>query len=307
MERKQIDYNNSLTDIMNLMSITRKYNIVGSANLRTSEFIQDYDIDGMFKTKVNEAKILDSLTAKFKDIFKISHKNPALFITDFKAGTDPSYPEDDDRFKLRWNREDIKKGYKILGNGEKKFFRDCLMDKVRMKLDMVYLLDGEYIELSEIYRLNINGRKNYDDANIIQELKQEIEKYKKEGNYYKMYKREFSLLRHQGKNKGKNKKRQIQLINLFNGQAGLLNNLINQLKIIQNVCIQTFRKPKLDDVRNNLQSIKFKLSSVYEIYHKNFSNIIDSICKKPLSKIYDSLTPIINNLEKKLNTYVKYI
>jgi len=303
MERRLIDYNNSLTKVINLMSITRKYKVVGSANLRTSEFIQDFDIDQMFKTRGNEEKILDSLTAKFQRIFSDAHKNSALFITDFKCGYDPSYPEDDDRFKLRWNKEDIKKGFKILGNGEKKFFYECLFDKVRMKLDMVYLLNGEYVELSEIYRLQINGKKNYDDANIVEELKQEIVKYKKEKNYYKVLKREFSLLEHQGTNK----KRQIQLINLFNSNAGLLNNLINQLKIIQNVCIQTFRKAKIDDVRGNLQSIKFKLSSVYEIYHKNFSSKIDAICKKPLSKIYDSLTPIISILETQLNNYVKYI
>ena len=303
MERKIEDYNNSLKEVMNLMSITRKYKVIGSANLRTSEFIQDIDLDGMFKAKGNEEKILDSLTARFKRIFSDTYKNPELFITDFKAGTDPSYPEDDDRFKLRWDKTDIKNGYKILGNGEKKFFRECLMEKARMKLDMIYLLDGEYVELSEIYRLNINGRKNYDDANIVVELKHEIEKYKKERNYYKVLKREFSLLKHQGKNKN----RQMQLINLFNSNAGLLNNLINQLKIIQNVCIQTFRKPKLDDVRGNLQSIKFKLSSVYEIYHPNFSKKIDSICKKPLSKIYHSLTPIIDKLEKQLNKYVKNI
>jgi len=300
MERKQIDYNNSLTKVINLMSITRKYKVVGSANLRTSEFIQDFDIDEMFKVKGNEQKILDSLTAKFKDIFKISHKNLALFITDFKCGYDPSYSKDDDRFKLRWNKEDMKKGYKILGNGEKKFFRDCLMDKSRLKLDMIYLLNGEFIEISEMYRLNINGRKNYDDANIEQELKNEIKKYKKQGKYFKVLKRKFSL----AKWKGIIKK---DYIDIFNGQAGLLNNLINQLKIIQNICLQTFRKPKLDDVRANLQSIKFKLSSVYEIYHPNFSSKLDAICKKPLSKIYDSLTPIIDNLEKQLNKYMKNI
>jgi hypothetical protein len=146
--------------------------------------------------------------------------------------------------------------------------------------------------------LQINGRKNYDDANIEQELKLEIEKYKKEGNYFKVLKRQFSL----AKWKGIIKK---DYVNIFNGQAGLLNNLLNQLKIIQNVCVQTFRKPKLDDIRGNLQTIKQELSSVYEIYHKNFSDKIDSICKKPLNKIHDSLTPIIVNLEKQLNTYVK--
>jgi hypothetical protein len=298
MERQLNDYNNALRDVMNLMSITSKYKVIGSANLRTSEFIQDYDIDGMFKTKGNEEKILDSLTARFKRIFSDALKNPALFITDFKCGYDPSYSEDDDRFKLRWNKEDMKNGYKILGNGEKKFFRDCLMEKVRMKLDMIYLLNGEFVELSEIYRLNINGRKNYDDNNIEKELKQEIEKYKKEGNYYKMLKRKFSLLKWKGKNTEK-------YIEIFNGQEGLLNNLINQLKIIQNICLQTFRRPKLHEIRGNLQTIKQELSSVYEIYHPNFSEKIDNICKKPLSKIYHSLTPIIDKLEKQLNGYVK--
>ena len=298
MERRIIDYNNALRDVMNLMSITSKYKVIGSANLRTSEFIQDYDIDGMFKTKGNEEKILDSLTARFKRIFSDAHKNLALYITDFKCGYDPSYPEDDDRFKLRWGKTDIKNGYKILGNGEKKFFRDCLMDKVRMKLDMIYLLNGEFVELSEIYRLNINGRKNYDDSNIEKELKQEIEKYKKEGNYYKMLKRKFSLLKWKGKNTEK-------YIEIFNGQEGLLNNLINQLKIIQNICLQTFRKPKLHEIRGNLQTIKQEISSVYEIYLPNFSEKIDSICKKPLSKIYHSLIPIIDKLEKQLNVYVK--
>ena len=195
MKRNLNDYNNSLRDVMNLMSITRKYKVVGSANLRTSEFIQDYDIDGMFKTNGNREKILDSLTARFKCIFRDAYKNPALYITDFKAGLDPSYLEDDDRYKLRWNKEDIKNGYKILGNGSKKFFRDCLMENITMKLDMIYLLNGEFVEMAEIYRLNINGEKNYYNANVEKELLEEIDRFTKEKNYYKLLKRRFSLLK----------------------------------------------------------------------------------------------------------------
>jgi hypothetical protein len=289
---------------MNLMSITRKYKVVGSANLRTSEFIQDYDIDGMLNTNGNKEKILDSLTARFKRIFSDAYKNPALYITDFKCGYDPSYLEDDDRYKLRWNKEDIKNGYKILGNGSKKFFRDCLMEKITMKMDIIYLLNGEFVEMSEMYRLNINGERNYYRANVEKELLGEIDKYTKEGNYYKLLKRRFSLL----KLKKPKKEKIDEYIRIFNGQPGLLNNLINQLKIIQNICIQEFRKPKLHEIRGNLQTIKQELSSVYKIYHHNFSDEIDTICKKPLSKIYDSLTPIINSLEKQLNNYVeKYI
>jgi len=298
MERKIEDYNNSLRNVMNLMSITRKYKIVGSANLRTSEFIQDYDLNSMFNAKGNEKKILDSLTAKFKNIFRDAYKNPALYITELKAGFDPTYSKNDDRFKLKWNKTDIKNGYKILGNGTKKFFQDCLFDKTRMKLDLIYLLNGEFVEMSEIYRLNINGKKNYENTDIEEELKKEISKYKKEGNYFKTLKRQFSLLKLKNKNTE-------EYIKIFNGQAGLLNNLINQLKIIQNICIQTFRKPKLQEIRGNLQTVKQELSSVYEIYLPNFSSNIDSICKKPLSKIYNSLNPIINKLETQLNNYVK--
>jgi len=298
MERQLEDYMNPLLDIFNKMSITRKYKIIGSANLRTSTYIQDYDINCMLKVKGDEQKIMDSLTAKFQRIFKDAHKNPALYITDFKCGFDPTYPEEDDRYKLRWDKEDIKNGYKILGNGEKKFFQDCLFDKTKMKLDMIFLLHGEFIEINEIYRFVINGRKNYDDANIEKELRKEIEKYKKEGNYFKVMKRKFSL----AKWKGIIKK---DYIDIFNGQSGLLNNLINQLKIIQNICLQTFRRPKLHEIRGNLQTIKQELSSVYEIYLPNFSSKIDSICKKPLSKIYDSLTPIIEKLETQLNKNVK--
>jgi hypothetical protein len=299
MERQLKDYNNALRDAMNLMSITKKYRVIGSANLRTSEFIQDFDLDEMFKIKGKKEKILDSLTARFKRIFSDAYKNPALYITDFKAGMDPSYPEDDDRYKLRWNKEDIKNGYKILGNGSKKFFRECLMEKTRMKLDMIYLLNGEFVEMSEIYRLNINGEKNYNNINIEEELQKEIDRFTKEHNYFKVLKRRFSLL------KLKKSKKLEEYYEIFNGQAGLLNNLINQLKIIQNICIQEFRKPKLHEIRGNLQTIKQELSSVFEIYHPNFSSKIDNICKKPLSKIYDSLTPIINKLEKQLNNFIK--
>ena len=187
-----------------------------------------------------------------------------------------------------------------MGNGSKKFFRDCLMDKIKMKLDMIYLLNREFVEMSEIYRLNINGERNYYRANVEKELLEEIDRFTKEQNYYKVLKRRFSLLKLK-----KDKKKMEEYIRIFNGQPGLLNNLINQLKIIQNICIQTFRKPKLHEIRGNLQTIKQELSSVYKIYHHNFSDKIDTICKKPLSKIYDSLTPIIDSLEKQLNKYVK--
>jgi hypothetical protein len=302
MSRKINDYNNEIKEVFNFMSITRKYKVVGSAALKSSVFIQDYDLDNMFKTKGNIHKILNSLTAHFKRIFRDAYKNSALFIIDFKCGFDESYPEDDDRYKLRWDKEDIKKGYKILGNTKKKSFKECLLDETRMKMDVIYIVNGIFIELSEIYKININGHKNYSSVDVKNELEQEIKKYQKEGNYMKMLKRKYSLLKF-----NPNKRVMEEFETIFNGQYGMLYNLINQLKIIQNVCIQDFRRPNIDEIVNNLQTIKQSLSSIYQFYIPSFSDKIDKICKKNIEQIKYALTPMIIQLEKYLNKALKKI
>jgi hypothetical protein len=256
----------------------------------------------MFKTKGNIHKILNSLTAHFKRIFRDAYKNSALFIIDFKCGFDESYPEDDDRYKLRWDKEDIKKGYKILGNTKKKSFKECLLDETRMKMDVIYIVNGIFIELSEIYKININGHKNYSSVDVKNELEQEIKKYQKEGNYMKMLKRKYSLLKF-----NPNKRVMEEFETIFNGQYGMLYNLINQLKIIQNVCIQDFRRPNIDEIVNNLQTIKQSLSSIYQFYIPSFSDKIDKICKKNIEQIKYALTPMIIQLEKYLNKALKKI
>lgn len=301
MSRRKInDYMNPLIEIFDLLSISTKYKVLGSASLSSTLYINDYDIHDYFKSKSSSA--FHRITQHFKDLFEKTYNSSNKWIIDFKCGFDESYPQDDDRYKLRWSYEDIKKGYKILGNGRKKSFQECILDKIVMKIDYVLLLNGQFIDMSEIYNISIKGKNNSSkDINIEQELKREIEKYKYEGNYFKALKREYSLLRFTGKNH----KRMEKLAQIFNSEAGYTNKIINELNLIKLMCDQSFRPVKKKDIEMNLQIIKQQLSSVYLLHLRSFSSIIDKLCKESIDKIGASLKLIIEYIQEQLNKYIR--
>jgi len=289
------DYMNPLLQVFDKLSIQTKYKVLGSASLRSTLYINDYDLHDYFKS--NSSNALNRITQHFKKLFKDTYKDSSKWITDFKCGINP-YGETEEERKLRWDRHDIARSYKILKNGNKKYFKECILDPTMMKLDYVVLLNGQFVEISEIYNITIKGKSNEIDIDFEKEIKEEIKKYKSEGNLFKAYKREFSLLRYQDKNK----KRQTQLIQLFNSEAGYVNRIIGNLKLILLMTEQTFRPVSAKDLIMNLQIIKQQLSFSFEIKIKNFSREIDKICEE---ESWSSLNAIINYLQKKLNNYLK--
>ena len=296
---KPNDFNSNLINTFNNLSIGTKYKIIGSSSLKSTLYFNDYDIHEFFKS--NDKNILNKITNHFKTLFKESYKNPNTWITDLKCGIDPNYNKDEDEYKLRWDRHDIAKGFKILRDGTKKCFKDCILDKTMMKLDYILLLDGQFTELSENYDISINGKNNkLTKLNFKEELQNEVEKYKKE-NLFKAYKREFSIL----KLERKNKKRIDEYIKLFNSEYGYLNKIINELKLILLMIEQEFRIVKFQDICNNLQLIKQHLS-YFNI--KNFSSTIDTLCKTEFrNKIHQTLEHIVNYLTNYLNQQLKKI
>ena len=289
------DYMNPLLQVFDKLSIETKYKVLGSASLRSTMYINDYDLHDYFKS--NSSNALNRITQHFKKLFKDTYKDSSKWITDFKCGIDPYGTTEEER-KLRWDRHDIARSYKILKNGSKKYFKDCILDPTIMKIDYVVLLNGQFTEISENYNITIKGKSNEIDSSFEEEMKEEIEKYKKEGNLFKAYKREFSLLRYQDKNP----KKMTKLIQLFNSEAGYVNRIIGNLKLIMIMTEQNFRPVSAHDLITNLQIIKQQLSFSFEIKIKNFSKDIDRICEQ---ESWSSLNAIINYLQKKLNSYLK--
>ena len=163
----------------------------------------------------------------------------------------------------------------------KKSFEDCLKDKSMIKLDLVYLLNGVFVEISEVYFFKIQNHTNYyDDAfntnSIKTSIQNEIHELLKNGKkYFKSLKRMFSILNIE------NSKKPIvnKLISFFNSQTGILYKANSDLNILLILIDNKFRKPNIDDIKNNLQLIKQNLS-IQTQTHKNCSIIIDDICKQ---------------------------
>ena len=81
-------------------------------------------------------------------------------------------------------------------------------------MDVVTLLNGRFIEITEVYNIYIDGSSNadYSKENVRKELTDDMKKQIKYGNYIKALKRRYSLLNLDGKDKQTQKKKLIILI-----------------------------------------------------------------------------------------------
>ena len=128
----------------------------------------------------------------FRSVFEIIKKSENTIITDFKLG------ENAKGQPLRWTYEEIKKRE---NNGLT--FEMAIKHKIMIKMDIVTLLNGRFIEITEVNNIYINGSSNADYSidNIMKELKDDMNEQIKEGNIMKALKRKYSLLNLENKNK----------------------------------------------------------------------------------------------------------
>ena len=254
------DFNDKLQDMFNMLSINGKYNIVGSANLKGILYASDIDLNE--KAKILGKHPFEKVYDIFVNKFKVAKSNPNIYITDFKAG-------------LNDKNESIKWSYKQLLK-EKQLFIQSIQKKSMIKMDIVFLLNGIYIEITEVYFLQLGNFKTYDDnlgsKQILNDLKNSYDECIQDGLYFKALKRLSSIRNMQHKNTDK-------LRSFFNSESGILYKAYSDLQILLTVIKNQFRKPKIDDIKNNLQIIKQNLSVQSET-KLNVSSVIDDICKK---------------------------
>ena len=293
IERHIEDYNNRLTKVFNFISIFGKYKVIGSSHLKTVRYNSDYDLESHLniKTKnVNETAI--SIYKHFKKIFIDCKKDPNLFITDLKLGSDKQGEP------LRWSYGDMMKGFKMV-DGSKMKFEDALQMKSTIKLDIIYLLNGVFNEISDNYYIKIGAITNYQDINretIIKSVEEDYKEQVKEGNYYKALKRQFVINNLTGEDS-------TTLIKYFNSDAGIINKTRSDLDMLLILLEQKFRPVNMEDVKNNLQIIKQNASYAPEI---DVSKVIDKICLlKDKKKIYYGIAKMSMSLASLLNDDAK--
>ena len=252
-DKKQIiDFSDKIQKVFNLLTISRKFRVVGSAALKNIRYINDYDLNELYNRNFDTKGALDLIYKMFVDKFKRCEEDPTCYITDLKCGMNSNGEP------LRWNKDDIKKGFKVLDDGRKMTFQECILAKAIFKLDVVKIIDGVYTEFSDNYFIKLGEEANFFPHDLTREhlltsLQHSYEEFfYTYQNLYKGLKRAFSYYLMDGE--GKNVDELKKLMTLFNSPVGKLYNVKGQLGTILLVLENKsgFRNPKLRDIKRNL-------------------------------------------------------
>lgn len=257
-KRRITEFSQKLQNIFNFLSVSRKYRVVGSSALKEIKYNADYDLNELFEEKISDKNaVLNKLYEIFKKKFETAKKNPNIFITDFKCG------ENSDGEPLRWSYKDMMNGTKMLENGILVSFQDCLLMKATIKMDVIALIDGQFIEFSDNYFLKIGDDGNFfphdmEPDHLMNTIRYDYEFYMRSArNYFKALKRLFAYYKMEGE--GKNEAKLDKLVEFFNTETGLNYKLLSEIKTIQDVINQDFRIPELSDIRTNIRLILERL------------------------------------------------
>jgi hypothetical protein len=272
--------NTALQDTFAKMSISHKYRLVGSSNLLDTIHTTDFDLQDLVEDKSkDEDKVYDKIYEFFVHLFTEFKKDADTYITDLKCGLSGDEP-------IRWK-------YDIILKNRNKFIK-ALKQKSRIKLDVVYHLNNEFVEVSMIYYIRVGKYQNYTEEEfskefIVKELKKDIILYKKEGNYLKVLKRKFSMF----KQLDQKVSLQNKLLEFFNSPVGIMYKAVGDLKTILLLYEQDFRKVPQDEIYAFQQIIKsnlnmFNLPKIFKMLDKS------KLTVKQIDSVITQLIKLIN-------------
>jgi hypothetical protein len=175
------------------------------------------------------------------------------------------------------------RGTKRMADGRIVSFQECLLMKSTLKLDMVAFIEGRFLEFTDNYFLKIGNDSNFfphdiQTDHLLNSIKHDYSfQMFSASNYFKALKRAFSYYKLE--NEGKNESKIDKLLAFFNSETGLLYKINSEIKTIQLVLEQDFRKPVLDQVRQNIQLIIEQLNG-----HSDVRSVLDLAIKQRTPK-----------------------
>lgn len=177
---------------------------IGSFTYKIQKYPSDIDINQTVIIRNNNfGNILNSLKLIVSEIIN----SPLVYFADFKAGFDDRYePWDREYYIIRWNPDEILKGFKVLPEGKIITLNEAIQMKGIIKLDIIAYTENRFIEASTFFilqKINPDGSSNYvnvpDDffSLFVGDLKKEIKKYSSPETLklFKAVKRMYSLAR----------------------------------------------------------------------------------------------------------------
>ncbi len=268
IKRQKSEYLDSrITKAFHVLSVNGGYNLIGGKNIRNLLYSNDYDLNESFNV-LDKKSMIDKLYEHFLSIFTKCYHDKNYYILDFKCG------HSNDNNSIRWSFEDMKKGYQTI-NKKTYTFQDCLIQKNNdIKLDVIFILDNEPLDISNNYFIHIVNKKDdlkikhkQTTEQIMKELDEKVNVQIKQGNYYKALRRLLSKEIISGSI-------DTNLLHFLNSDYGMFYKTIHDLNVLLLLHENNFKPVSTLFILNNLERIKEFTS---HITYFNVDPILDKI------------------------------
>jgi len=295
LERDINSYVKKLRDVLDIISLSSKYKVIGSSNIKNILYNSDYDVDGFYD---NSKGSINKIVKYFQYIFRtLDSKRSYSYITDFKCGINI------DNTPLKWTKDEVRNNKKLLLDNRYITLGEAIQQKSLIKLDVVSYINNTFVEISEKYYIKLKGESNVDNSNIdvnniINDLKENEAGEVNDNNYNKALKRNFSWRSIKNRNDPKLKK----LLEFFNSSVGILNKARSDLDVL--ILLLEKQKPVLmKHLLNALDNMKFQTSyNTIEDLTNDFVKLEKIKSKKmlykPLLALREKIFNIVNKLSK---------
>lgn len=245
-------------DLLQLNDFVKEYKfknskivVKGTASLKMQRYFSDYDLYSLISKKYKYKTIAD----EFNRIVSIS-KDDVYFIEN----------------KIQYMNSTKLRNVEI-------FKSSMFKNKVDfVKFDYVVRIDNIFKELSIIY--DFNTSKHLSKNEMKEKLNDDIKDFIKDGSYFKVLKRLFSIYKIE-----KNKKKLVRLTRFFNSDYGKLYSINSNLKAIMLVLDSYDDKITKRKIEINLKDIHMDP----EANIKQMTKYNDEILNKRAKIIYDGL------------------
>ena len=287
-----------LKDVFNIISLTRKYKVIGSSNLKNIRYNSDFDLAGFYN---NSKPTVKKIVRYFQFIYKtLDSKLSYSYITDFKCGLNT------DGEALKWTKQEVLKNKKKLIDGSFITLDEAIQEKSTIKIDVVSYINNTFIEISENYYIKMGDISNFNEKDmneqkIISSIHQSEKEEVADNNYNKALKRHFSWNFILNKNKitGRFLKR---MVDFFNSSVGILNKARADLDVL--ILLLELNKPvKQEQLLTAIDNIKFNTSyNTIEDYTPEFLKLGNIKNKKnlykPLVQLRNEIYDLVNKKSK---------
>jgi hypothetical protein len=251
MEAKRFPkhYTKQVVEIVEVMSLTdgKDIKLVGSMTLRNQLYAGDYDMNELVPVSS-----VDDAVNKFQKMISRLLTMKDVFVGDIKAGEVNEEP-------VRWNPKQCLKGFLMID--DRRFtLQDAFSSPTLTKVDVVGYTDQQrFQDFSCIYTFKQGSKVlNPIDLDPNKGLREDIQAYENEGNYFKVMKRMYAFARLK-----KQKKVLETLTPILNGDLGRIYSLLSDVSTILYL-LENEEVVPFDKIQHEINGFRSRLGNISE-------------------------------------------